>query len=657
MTPLRLLAVVLAAAALFTPSCRTAPRRPNVVLVTLDTLRPDRLGCYGGTVATPNLDRVAREGVVWESAITQAPLTAPSHASMFTGLNPMAHKVRDTGGFVLDSAYTTLAEIMQARGWDTAAFVGSAVLKKGFGLSQGFGVYDDEMPKADAAAAVEFPERRAAEVVDRAVKWLDGRAGKPFFLWLHLFDPHSPYDPPSPFREQYAGRPYDGEVAYTDQQLGRVLDAIRQKAPRDTVVAVLSDHGESLSEHGEYTHGVFLYDSTIRIAFLMSGPGLPAAVRSARLARAIDVMPTLLDLVGLKPPEGIHGKSLVAALSGKDAGPGEAYSETLFTRLNMGWVELRALRTSKWKYVAAPKPELYDLAQDPHESANVVDRHPGEARELATRLRTLAGTESVKSTMVSPKTMEQLKSLGYLGGASQQQVSLTGQGIDPKDRTEVLKLLYVAASPDAGTPASKRLSALLKALALDPSNPTIYHHLGSEYKASGKVREAVELYRDGIEHGVRTGWLYSRLASLYVKLGRREEAIDAFERAAQLNPSDCDSLSDLAQAYLDSGRPLDAERALKWSVASGDEHAATQNGLGLVAVRKGDADTARAHFEKAVQLDPDLLEAQLNLGRIYRMMGANTRARLCFERFLAKASPSEYGPLIPQIREELKALP
>ena len=235
-------------------------------------------------------------------------------------------------------------------------------------LQSGIRVYDDEMPTSKGGSAQEEPERRAGEVVDRAVKWLDTQSGKPFFLWVHVYDPHIPYDPPEPFREKYRDRPYDGEIAYTDQQLGRLFDAVARKSPPEkTLIAVLSDHGESFSEHGEYTHGVFLYDSTLRIAFLMAGGGIPAGVRVKQQARTIDLLPTVLELIGIKAPQ-VQGTSLAPAFRGKEIPTAYAYAETLFPKFNMGWAELRAMRTNRWKYVRAPKPELYDLAQDPAEN-------------------------------------------------------------------------------------------------------------------------------------------------------------------------------------------------------------------------------------------------------------------------------------------------
>jgi arylsulfatase A-like enzyme/Tfp pilus assembly protein PilF len=631
----------------------------NLLLVTIDTLRPDRLGCYGySKIETPNLDEFARRGALFENAITQTPLTAPSHASIFTSLYPTAHKVRDTGGFILHSPHQTLAEILQQQGRDTAAFVGSSVLKRQFGFNAGFAVYDDEMAKPDPRKmAGEYAERRAGEVVDRAVSWLGSQSGKPFFLWVHVFDPHSPYDPPAPFREKYRGRLYDGEVAYTDQQLGRLFAAVAAKPPAgNTLVAVLSDHGESLAEHGEYTHGVFLYDSTLRIAFMLAGPGVPAGLRVQAQARTIDLLPTLLELMGGKAPAGGQGTSLTSTFTGKPAASW-SYVETLYPKINLGWAELRGVRTNRWKYIQAPKPELYDLVKDPGETTNVIGDHPAEVRQMVQQmeanLETAARAEKVRTTLVDQHTMEQLKSLGYLGGSSGREYTLTGNGIDPKDRLEVLKLLYRAVSPDAATPSSQRVPMLRRALADDPTNPSIYYHLGDEYRKAARRSEAMKLYQEAIRKGLQNAWLFSRLGYLYLQQRNKDEAIASYERAAQMNPSDTESLNDLALVYLETGKIREAERVFKWSLSTDDKYALAYNGLGLVYIHKQDMGEARGYFERAVQLDPDLLEAQLNLGRIYKNIGANTRARACFEAFLAKAPPAEYGPVISKVRAEL----
>jgi Flp pilus assembly protein TadD len=265
--------------------------------------------------------------------------------------------------------------------------------------------------------------------------------------------------------------------------------------------------------------------------------------------------------------------------------------------------------------------------------------------------------EKVSTAMVDRRTSEQLRSLGYTGGAHQREYQLTGSGIDPKDRLEVLKLLELAMSPGVRTPSAQRITLLRRALALDPANPTIYYDLGDEYDKAGHQGDATALYRAGIKNGIETAWLYSRLGNLHLRQGNMNEAISSFERAAQLNPSDSESLSDLATAYLETGRVGDAERVFKWALATAGDYAPAHNGLGLVAVRKDDLSAARSHFEKTVQLDPGLLEAQLNLGRIYKMTGDTTRARKCFETFLAKAPPVEYRDIIPKVKAELAAMP
>jgi len=634
------------------------PRRLNLLLVTIDTLRADHLGCYGySAIETPTLDGLAQRGVLFQNAVTHTPLTAPSHASIFTGLYPMEHKVRDTGGFVLDQSHPTLATLLRQLGWDTAAFVGSSVLKRGFGFDQGFELYDDEMPKPASRKLVgAYAEHRAGKVVDRAVRWLDSRAGKPFFLWVHVFDPHSPYDPPSPFRENYKGRLYDGEIAYTDQQLGRLFTAVAKISPREqTLIAVLSDHGEGLSDHGEYNHGVFLYDSTLRIAFLLAGPGVPAAVQVKQQARTIDLLPTLLELMGSRAPDGIPGTSLLPTFAGKAAPTDYSYAETLFPKINMGWAELRAIRTGRWKYIRAPHPELYDLLQDPGEKTNLAAGHPAELQQLEARLKAVIGGEQVEEvqTTADSRTMKQLRSLGYLGGASSHGYSLAGKGIDPKDRVAILKLLYLAVSPDSGAPSWRRIPLLEQALQQDKTDPTIYFHLGDQYQAVGRAADAMSLYQEGIRNGLRNAWLYSRLGYLYLQQGNKDEAISLYQKAAQLNPSDSESLNDLGMAYLDTGKVAEAERTLQWSLAAGDESGLAYNGLGLVSIQRKDVAAARGYFEKAVHRNPDLLEARLNLGRAYKILGDNAKARACFEAFLAKAPPAQYGEIIERLKEEL----
>lgn len=639
-----------------------ARRRLNLVLVTIDTMRYDRMGCSGDSkIDTPNLDNLARSGVLFENAVTDVPLTLPSHASIFTGLYPMQTKVRDTGEFVLGPLHPTLATILRRRGWDTAAFVGSSVLNRHTGFDQGFSVYDDKMPKvASGMLAGDYTSRRAATVVNHAIRWLDSSAHNPFFLWVHVFDVHSPYNPPSPFREKYRGRLYDGDIAYVDQQLGRLFAAVAKRSPAgQTLIAVLSDHGEGLGQHGEYNHGVFLYDSTLRIVFLLAGPGVPVGLRVKQQARTVDLLPTVLALMGIPAPDGLAGTSLTPAFSGKDVSTQYAYMETLYPKINMGWAELRGIRTNHWKYIRAPHPELYDLVQDPGETHNIARSHFAEVQQLEGRLNALIGShrvEKVQTRMVDPLTMEQLMSLGYVGGASSHEYTLAGTGVDPKDRVNVLKLLYLAVSPDSGTPSSRRIPLLQQALKQDSTNPTIYFYLGELYQAAGHRAEAMNLYQEGIRKGLQNAWLYSRLGYLYLQQGNLEKGISFYEKAVQLNPSDSDSLNDLGMAYLQAGKVAEAARTFRWSLATGNETALALNGLGLVFIQKHDVAAARSYFEKAVRRDPDLLEARLNLGRAYEILGDIPRARACFEAFIAKAPPAQYSQIIARLRQELATM-
>ncbi|HKT10526.1 MAG TPA: tetratricopeptide repeat protein [Terriglobia bacterium] len=650
-----------------TPGGAQATLKPlNVVLVTIDTLRSDHVHCYGYQgVKTPTLDALANRGVLFEQAVAQAPLTAPSHASIFTGEYPTRHHVRDTGGFILPSSSRTLATILQKHGWDSAAFIGSSVLKREFGFNLGFDHYDDKMPRpGHGDQYLEEPSRPAGIVIDHAIDWLNAQSGKPFFLWVHLYDPHMPYTPPPPFSEEYKTHPYDGEIAYADQQLGRLIDVLDKKAPGNTIIAVLSDHGESLGQHGEYTHGIFLYDSTLRIVFIMAGPGIPAGMRIKRQVREIDFLPTMLGLMGGKTlvPQQVQGTTLVPAFFGNPVDTGTSYEETLYPRINMGWSELRGVRTDHWMYIRAPKSELYDLSTDPGETTNEIQKDPLQAERLDAFLNGVISaegggtTEKVKLGLMKPQTEQELTSLGYLSGYSPRSFDLTGHGIDPKDRTNVLKLLFEAENPLSITSDARRLQLERQAQAEDPTNPQIYYLLGGRYDKAHQYKEEMSLYRTAVSKGIESGLLHSRIADLLVREGRSNEAIPEFEKAVQDNPSDTGSLANLATAYMEKGKLDEAELDFKRILVTNPDNATAQNGLGLISIQHRDFQGARKYFERAVQLDPNLMEAQVNLGLIYEKSGDLEGARKCFETFLAKASPSQYATVIPKVRQELAAL-
>ncbi|HTU52056.1 MAG TPA: sulfatase-like hydrolase/transferase [Acidobacteriaceae bacterium] len=647
-------------------SCKSTPRhnpaaaalKPiNVVLITLDTVRADHLHCYGNErIKTPNIDAVAAGGVLFEKAVAQTPLTQPSHASMFTGENPNVHNVRDTGGFALQPSSVTMATILQRHGWDTAGFISASVLTRLFGFNQGFATYDDQLDHRNSRDPV---STRAANVTaDHAIHWLQQQSGKPFFLWVHFYDAHFPYDPPAEFRKQYPEDPYDAEIAFEDQQVGRVLDAVKQKSPaQKTLIILLSDHGEGLGDHGEYDHGVFLYDSTVRIAWIMAGPGVPAGVQVKQQAREIDLLPTVLDLMGGHASPAVQGTSLVPAFSGKAVPSNYSYEETLYPKINMGWSELRGIHTAHWMYVRAPRPELYDLDEDPGELNNVIDAHPKEYRELDAQLKKASrlgdsDTETVAFKQMDEQTMNQLKSLGYTAGFSGTSFKLNGKGDDPKDHLATLKALHLVDTSGLNAADTERDIQLLQdALKQDPSNPTLYESLVDKYEAAGQYPQAMQICQQALQHTALNGMILSRLANLYLRTGNLKEAISYYQQAEQQNPLDIESQNDLATAYLQSGQLANAERVFHW-VLTIQPYAPAYNGLGIIADKRNDIAGARANFEKAVQLSPNYVEGQLNLGIICNQAHDIPCARSAFRAFVANA-PRDYGPELNQAKVAL----
>ena len=367
----------------------TEPQTParNLLLVTIDTLRADRIGAYGSRdVATPHLDAMAREGALFPEAAVSVPLTRPSHASILTGLDPADHGLRDNVSPSLDAAIPTLATILKGAGFETAGFVSAVVLSSQSGLNRGFDHYSDRFDLGkDDARFLNSIQKRGDEPTAEAIAWLDARRGGRFFAWLHLYDPHDPYEPPEPYARQYADRPYDGEVAWSDDLVGRLLAALDRTGRRDdTLVVVTSDHGEGLGEHGENVHGYFVYQSTLRVPLIFRGPGVRPGVRPNVTARSVDICPTVLDLLAVPARSAmpLAGRTLQPVLQGNSLSEQPSYAESLLPLLHYGWSDLRSIREGRWKYIQAPRAELYDLASDPGERENRAGAEPARAEAL-----------------------------------------------------------------------------------------------------------------------------------------------------------------------------------------------------------------------------------------------------------------------------------
>ncbi len=391
----------------------------NLLVITLDTTRADRLGAYGSRqVATPNLDWLARTGELFEQATTAAPLTLPAHCSLFTARYPPGHGVRDNNGFVLATNQATLAEILRARRFRTGAFPSSIVLDRRFGLNRGFDTYADDFDvKRGNGMDPDSLRRPAPETVDRAIRWLSASAGSPFFAWIHFYDAHAPYDPPEPYATRYRGRPYDGSIAFMDAQIGRLIDWLSERALLDrTVIVVLADHGESLGEHGEWTHALRLYESVVHVPLIVRAPTLRASGRRIRAAvRSVDVMPTVLSLLGIAPPPGIDGVSLVPLLTGASDDLGlEAYAETLYPKLRLGLNGGRTIRAGRLKLIEQDRMELYDVITDPREAHDLSVSYPAIVERLKERLDDYRGEPCRLAPALDLEYTRRLAALGYV---------------------------------------------------------------------------------------------------------------------------------------------------------------------------------------------------------------------------------------------------
>ena len=582
-------------------------RPRSIVLVTIDTLRADRLGAYGGKAVTPFLDILAREGALFENVFAQSPLTLPSHASILTGTYPTYHGVRDNGRFQLSQDQETLAEILKSSGYQTGAFVGAFPVDSRFGLAQGFDFYDDSMGRS--RSRVSFPERPASEVVGSARKWIAGREGSLYFAWVHLFDPHAPYRPPDPFP---AG--YEGEVAYVDATVKELLAAVSD----ETIVAVTADHGEGLGEHGESTHSLFVYDSTLRVPLLLRGPGIAAGTVVEEIARSIDLVPTILDLIGMKGrcPR-CQGRSLAPALEGAELPQEPSYAETYFPRLNLGWSELRSLRLGGWKYIEAPEPELYEVATDPGETRNLASENPEKLRELAAELERLedatAGTGSTEQVL-DGETRAVLRSLGYLSSES----TGTSQGArpDPKSRLHLWERIRNGMDLVARGEMDRAIVDLEVAVRGEPDLILARTYLALAYFERGRYSHAVEQC-NGILARAPTDFDGTLLlGKSLLRLGRGAEARLALERAASIDDLSPEPWVELAQLHLLARSRSEAEAAFKNAAERDDGAPSVLLLQGKLATMAGSIPYAEKLFRAALDAAPSELEPRVQLGNL-----------------------------------------
>jgi len=639
-------------AAVVLPGTATGPVR-SFVLLTLDTTRPDHLSPYGAEdVETPHLQALATAGAVLEHAYATTPVTLPSHASLLTGLDPPEHGVRNNGTHVLPEGLPTLAAVLRGRGFATAAFVSAAVLEARYGLDRGFATYDDDLSGGKPREPRMIAERPAEVTVDAALAWLDAAPEDRFFLWVHLFDPHAAYEPPSPWAERFSERPYDGEIAYMDHQIGRLLAHPRVAAPTTLVMAV-GDHGESLGEHGEASHAMLAYDATLRIPWIVRGPGVAPGVRISPPVSQIDLFPTvlgLLQLPGVTGPD-LPGRDLTAELRGvpEPSRPRELYAETFVPFYTYGWARLRTLRRDGWKYIAAPTPELYHIAEDPGELDNLHDRRPQRAAELSARLERIAAADGDHAGTARPPdrdTREKLRSLGYLAGAGTTAGDLPdSQRPDPKRMIELHRTVERAEHHLHARDFERAVTELRQVLARDRGNPaaladlaTALGELGRHEEASQAARRALALVPDDPE-------LHLTLAGLEAARGRPEAALTALDAALALDPRSVDAKVEKARVLLrldadagdtgDGPRRAEAIALLGQALEQDPDHGRAQVAWAdAVEVERGDLDAAAARLREVTARQPFLAEGWRALGRVLERQGHTGEAEECYREGL-----------------------
>ncbi len=675
----RLLVTGLALAPALLPGCRRTPAepgpgpKPNVLLVTIDTLRADRVGCYGhASASTPVLDALAARGVRFETAVVHVPLTGPSHASILTGLGPLGHGFRENAGFVLPAQVKSGAEDFRQAGYRTAAFVSAFPLDRRFGFDRGFDVYDDHLPKGTDSRRTPYVERFADATTDAVLRWLEAPAEgapRPFFLWVHYYDPHAPYEPPGDLAVRFRTAPYDGEVAFADRQLGRLLHALDERGLiGQTLVLAMSDHGEGLGDHGEGTHGLFVYDSTLKVPFIVAGPGVGAGRVAPTVARGIDVLPTLLDYAGLPLRPDLEGRSLRPAIEGRAMDDAPTYVESLYSQREFGWAPLFAWRTARHKMIEAPRPELYDLQEDPGE---MNDLAPRETARLADMRQTLEVARSQSppsaSAEVDPESAEMLRALGYIAKAGGQELVAGASLRDPKDGQRLVPRLNRGMSAVRTDPATA-IRELRSVLAEDPGLLVARRSLAVAYTSARQYDRAIaelrRLEKDGVltaEDGVVLGdnlrfagrldeatavlertarenprfaqpWL--SIAEVHVKRNELGEAAAAYQRVLEMAPGHVEALRGLGDLAFLREKPDEAARRYERILEIDPADAGAMTKLGVLRMRSGRPDEATALFRRAIERDPTNGEALLYLAGALTSTGRAAEAIPYFERAL-----------------------
>ena len=669
--------------------CATAKAtgaKPNIILITIDTVRADHVGCYGAkNVETPTLDSLAHDGIVFERAISQVPLTWPSHTVILTGTYPFQNGVQDFTGTPLEPRFRSVAQAFKDHGYRTGAVVSSFVLDRSWGLARGFDFYDDAFsPEQFKNRDLGLVERPAGESVTRALTWLQKSPRRPFFFWLHLYDPHSPYEPPEPYRSRFRDRPYDGEIAYADHEVGRLIAWLKRSQLYDhSLIVMLSDHGESLGEHGEHEHGFFIYNSTVRIPFIVKPPA-QSGVRPRRVSTPVEttaVPPLLLRMAEVN--DDAMEKQLSSADSAKEAQlpaakwideelsrDAPAYSETFYPFSSFGWNPLHAVETSRYHFIDAPTPELYDLASDPGETTNIAAQQTATVAVLKSKVQELLRRNPFQAASdgasISPDAVEKLRALGYVAYRSPVPPEALKNGLpDPKEKVAEFNTILEAQDAFRANDLARgrqllqgvrerdpqmyivpfllgeaalrdekweeASAELQKCLELNPHFDQAMLGLARAYYHIGKFQEAKQWARSALKYNPQNYGVWYELGHIEAREDKNA-AIADYEKAVSIQGNFAPLLRDLGVLYFQQRNYSDAAKKLSKAAELGIEEARLYNFLGISYDRMGRLTMAIESYHHALKLDGNLAEAHLNLGFTYGRRGRKALARREYQR-------------------------
>ena len=614
----------------------------NVLLITIDTLRADRVGCYSSRhIQTPNMDRFAEKGIVFTRAFSHNPTTLPAHANILLGVTPLYHGVRENANFVVRTEFTTMAEVLKAAGYSTGAFIGGFPLHSRFGLAQGFDVYDEDYERVKFMK-FSAGERKAGEVIEKALEWLD-RQESPWFCWIHCYDPHDPYEPPEPFRARFEKSLYDGEVAYVDQELGKLLEYLEKEDLYHNTLCIFSgDHGESLGQHGEMTHGYLAHNTTIWVPLILSYPG-SKPVRVDQYVGHIDIFPTVCDILGLKRLEFLQGLSLLPAVKGQNLPKRDIYFESLYPYYSRGWAPIKGFIRDAKKYIQSPIPELYDLKEDFDETNNLAvnQRLDVYRKSLADVLEKYSHPENEKARhRLDRKSLERLRSLGYISSPQKE----TKKNFGPEDDVKTLLPFHNKSMKAWELYQQGRIQEgldMVKEVITERQDVDIaYTHLAKMYKEQMRLKEALEVLELALQHLPFNYGVFVTYVSYLNLAGRNDDVIKAVEhmQLPQME-NDPEIWNYLGLAYSSKGEYAKAIDALEYSLAVDDEFAFAYRSLATVylaryleAIDREDLTKSIRNFEQAVNLEPDFAAAYNSLGVAYKENNQTEEAVECWEK-------------------------